>query len=102
MVMINMENENYLDNNVYTSRAKDVVEMHGKTLDDYTPVLVRGVCCLGEGADAVSNKALERLVKEAQDKNCEFVTDLRSASSAARATTTCIYLGTGLVPKNQE
>ncbi|MBU1112214.1 MAG: hypothetical protein ABIG93_04605 [archaeon] len=97
-----MSNENYLDNNVYTSRAKDVVEMHGKTLTDYTPVLVKGVCSSGEGSNTVSDKALEKLVEEAQDKNCEFVTDLKPASSAARATTTCIYLGTGLVPKNQE
>ncbi len=96
-----METSNYLINKVFTATAKDIVEMHGKVLTDYKPVLViASQDHLIMGTDKRRQSALEKLVQNAQELKCEFVTDLKETVVKEVTDSAHIYyLGTGLVPK---
>ena len=88
----------YIDNNIFTASARDVLEMCGRDLSDYYPILIR-ISCQRQGMTPLRECGLEVLAKEALDNGCEFVTDLVTSTVVDCLYEVMHFIGTGLIER---
>ena len=112
--MVDDNLKDYVDNNIFTASARDVLEMCERDLSDYDPILIR-TCCVNPKPNTEEEKklpiamilrehGLESLAKKALSNNCEFVTDLVVTQAASDddygSYDVMQFIGTGLIEKN--
>ena len=84
-----MEWEEYFQKRVFTASLRDVLAIHGESIDCFKP------CSL-------QSDYLYNFVHSALEKNCEYVSDLHhSFALLGNGGSTHVYLGVGLIRKDQ-
>ena len=108
--MVDDNLKDYVDNNIFTASARDVLEMCERDLSDYDPILIRTSCSNPKPNTEEDKKlpiamilrehGLESLAKKALSNNCEFVTDLVVTYVATDYPYEVMqFIGTGLIEK---